>query len=78
MKNEIHQKYIKLCFELAARGKGYVSPNPLVGAVIVKHGKIIGKGYHTGDRKIQTVNELELTKFLFTELNSSPVLILSK
>ncbi len=48
MQNEIHQKYIKECFELAAKGKGYVSPNPLVGAVIVKNGKIIGKGYHSG------------------------------
>ena len=48
MQNEIHRKYIKECFELAKKGKGYVSPNPLVGAVIVKDGKIIGKGYHTG------------------------------
>ncbi len=32
--------------KMAARGKGRVSPNPLVGAVIVKRGKIIGQGYH--------------------------------
>jgi len=32
--------------ELAARGKGQVSPNPLVGCVIVKDGKIIGEGWH--------------------------------
>ena len=38
--------YIKLAFELAKRGKGLVSPNPLVGAVLVKNGRVIGKGYH--------------------------------
>lgn len=39
-------KYMKLAIELAQKGCGFVSPNPLVGAVIVKSGKIIGKGYH--------------------------------
>ena len=48
MHNEIHQKYIKECFELSANGNGFVSPNPLVGAVIVKNRKIIGKGFHSG------------------------------
>ena len=38
--------YIKRCFDLARLGKGKVSPNPLVGAVIVHDGKIIGEGYH--------------------------------
>lgn len=32
--------------ELAARGKGRVSPNPCVGCVIVKKGKMVGEGYH--------------------------------
>lgn len=32
--------------ELAKKGVGYTNPNPLVGAVIVKDGKIIGEGYH--------------------------------
>ncbi|MCG6959060.1 bifunctional diaminohydroxyphosphoribosylaminopyrimidine deaminase/5-amino-6-(5-phosphoribosylamino)uracil reductase RibD [bacterium BMS3Abin03] len=48
MQNKIHQKYIKECFKFAEKGNGFVSPNPLVGAVIVKNGKIIGQGYHTG------------------------------
>ena len=39
-------KFIRECFKLAEKGKGSVSPNPLVGAVLVKGGKIIGKGYH--------------------------------
>jgi len=38
--------YIKRTFELAEKGTGFVSPNPLVGSVIVKNGRIIGEGYH--------------------------------
>lgn len=38
--------YIKRAIELARKGIGHVSPNPLVGAVIVKDGTIVGKGYH--------------------------------
>ncbi len=34
------------CIDLARNGKGQVSPNPLVGCVIVKNGKIISEGYH--------------------------------
>ncbi len=40
------EKYMKRCVELASLGSGYTSPNPLVGAVIVHGGKIIGEGYH--------------------------------
>jgi diaminohydroxyphosphoribosylaminopyrimidine deaminase/5-amino-6-(5-phosphoribosylamino)uracil reductase len=40
------EKYIKRCFELARRGKGRVSPNPLVGCVIVRGGTIVSEGYH--------------------------------
>lgn len=39
--------YIKKCFELAKKATGFVSPNPLVGAVIVYKDKIIADGYHT-------------------------------
>ncbi len=39
---------MKRCLELAAKGMGKVSPNPMVGAVIVHEGKIIGEGFHTG------------------------------
>jgi diaminohydroxyphosphoribosylaminopyrimidine deaminase / 5-amino-6-(5-phosphoribosylamino)uracil reductase len=38
--------YMKKAIDLANRGKGFVNPNPLVGAVIVKNDKIIGEGYH--------------------------------
>ncbi|WP_138160304.1 bifunctional diaminohydroxyphosphoribosylaminopyrimidine deaminase/5-amino-6-(5-phosphoribosylamino)uracil reductase RibD [Peptoniphilus catoniae] len=40
------QEYMKLALDLAKGGMGYVNPNPMVGAVIVKNGKIIGQGYH--------------------------------
>ena len=42
----MHEKYIKRCIELAKLGAGYVSPNPMVGSVIVYNHKIIGEGYH--------------------------------
>ena len=41
-----HEKYMRRCLELAELGAGNVSPNPMVGAVIVVEGKIIGEGYH--------------------------------
>ena len=34
------------CLELARKGAGMVSPNPLVGCVIVRNDKIVGEGYH--------------------------------
>lgn len=41
-----HETYMQRCLELAALGMGNVSPNPMVGAVIVHNDKIIGEGYH--------------------------------
>ena len=40
------EKYMVLAMELAKKGYGYTAPNPVVGAVIVKNGCIIGQGYH--------------------------------
>ena len=37
---------MRRCIELAQNGLGHVSPNPMVGAVIVHNDKIIGEGYH--------------------------------
>lgn len=45
----IHQDdalYMRRCFDLALLGAGSVSPNPMVGALIVCQGRIIGEGYH--------------------------------
>lgn len=40
------REYMRMALQLAEKGSGWVSPNPLVGAVIVKEGRVIGKGYH--------------------------------
>ena len=40
------RRYMKLALRLAERGAGYTSPNPLVGAVIVRDGKVLGEGWH--------------------------------
>lgn len=40
------QEYMRTALQLAKRGSGWVSPNPMVGAVIVKDGRVIGKGFH--------------------------------
>lgn len=43
---QMHEKYMLRCLELAVKGRGLVAPNPMVGAVVVCDGKIIGEGYH--------------------------------
>ncbi len=40
------QNYMFQAIQLAKQGEGWTNPNPMVGAVIVKNGRIIGKGYH--------------------------------
>ena len=39
-------KFMRRCLELAAKAEGLTYPNPMVGAVVVYEGKIIGEGYH--------------------------------
>lgn len=48
MKNSLETDlaYLKRCFDLAQNGEGFTSPNPLVGALFVLDGKVIGEGYH--------------------------------
>ena len=41
------EAFMARALALAERGTGWTSPNPLVGAVIVKDGRIIGEGWHT-------------------------------
>lgn len=41
-----HDSFMRRCLELAGNGTGQVTPNPLVGSVIVCEGRIIGEGYH--------------------------------
>lgn len=40
------KEYMKIALEEASKGTGWTNPNPVVGAVIVKDGRIIGKGHH--------------------------------
>ena len=46
--NKTHEKFMSRALALAKKGEGLVSPNPLVGAVLVKKGEIIGSGWHRG------------------------------
>lgn len=41
------KKWMRVCLSLARKGEGKVSPNPLVGAVVVKEEKLISQGYHS-------------------------------
>jgi len=40
------QHYMQMALDLAIKGEGFTSPNPLVGAVLVKDDKVVGSGYH--------------------------------
>lgn len=42
----IDERFMRRALALARKGEGWVSPNPLVGAVIVRNGRIISEGYH--------------------------------
>ena len=44
--NMTDREYMQLAIDLAQKGCGWTAPNPMVGAVIVKDGKIIGQGLH--------------------------------
>lgn len=46
MEESTDEKYMRRALQLAACGAGHVSPNPMVGAVIVADGRIIGEGFH--------------------------------
>ncbi|MBI4042264.1 MAG: bifunctional diaminohydroxyphosphoribosylaminopyrimidine deaminase/5-amino-6-(5-phosphoribosylamino)uracil reductase RibD [Deltaproteobacteria bacterium] len=47
-KHPEYEGWMRLALSLAEKGRGETSPNPLVGAVIVKDGNLIGVGYHRG------------------------------
>ncbi len=42
----LHERFMKQALTLARRGEGRVSPNPMVGAVVVRRGEVAGRGYH--------------------------------
>lgn len=41
-----HERFMQRCLDLARQGEGYTAPNPMVGAVLVYEGRIIGEGFH--------------------------------
>ncbi len=45
-KQSIDEKYMAMALRLAAKARGRTSPNPMVGAVVVKNGKVIARGWH--------------------------------
>jgi diaminohydroxyphosphoribosylaminopyrimidine deaminase / 5-amino-6-(5-phosphoribosylamino)uracil reductase len=55
-------KFMRRCIELAQKAEGLTYPNPMVGAVVVHNGKIIGEGYHlkTGDHhaEVNAINSV--------------------
>ncbi len=59
------EEYMRMAIALARKGTGAVNPNPLVGAVIVKDGRIIGKGYHA------RYGELHAERAAFADLSES-------
>lgn len=42
----VDETYMRMALELAEQGRGWTSPNPMVGTVIVKDGTVVGKGFH--------------------------------
>src|SRR3954466_12972293 len=44
---ERDERHLSRAIQLASEARGHTSPNPLVGAVIVKNGRCIGEGHHT-------------------------------
>jgi diaminohydroxyphosphoribosylaminopyrimidine deaminase/5-amino-6-(5-phosphoribosylamino)uracil reductase len=46
MSDEADKRYMRMALRLARKGAGRTSPNPMVGAVVVRGGKIVGAGYH--------------------------------
>lgn len=60
------EKYMRLALELAKKAEGWTSPNPMVGAVIVKNGSIIGQGYH------EKYGQLHAERNAITSCSESP------
>lgn len=60
-----NKDFMRLAIELAKKGVGWTAPNPMVGAVIVKDGRIIGTGYH------ERCGELHAERNAFKSLKES-------
>ncbi|MBJ7429525.1 MAG: bifunctional diaminohydroxyphosphoribosylaminopyrimidine deaminase/5-amino-6-(5-phosphoribosylamino)uracil reductase RibD, partial [Bacteroidia bacterium] len=74
-----HEMYMQRCIELAQLGAGGVSPNPLVGCIIVYNNQIIGEGWHqqfgqahAEVNAIQSVKDKSLLKEATLYVNLEP------
>ncbi len=60
---EIDKRYMRRCLQLARCGAGHTEPNPMVGAVVVCRGKIIGEGFHRkcgeGHAEVNAIAEVQ-------------------
>ena len=65
--------YMQRCLELAALGGGNVSPNPMVGAVIVHNNRIIGEGYHQQYGKAHA--EVNAVNYVFQNFSNADELL---
>lgn len=81
----IDEKYMRRCIQLARNGICHAAPNPMVGAVIVRDGKIIGEGYHVrcGEghaevNAIASVKDDSLLKDATIYVSLEPVLTMGK
>jgi diaminohydroxyphosphoribosylaminopyrimidine deaminase/5-amino-6-(5-phosphoribosylamino)uracil reductase len=58
-----HELFMQRCLQLAALSQQWVAPNPMVGAVVVKHGNIIAEGYHQqyggAHAEVNAINTIE-------------------
>jgi diaminohydroxyphosphoribosylaminopyrimidine deaminase/5-amino-6-(5-phosphoribosylamino)uracil reductase len=77
--HHIDEHFMRRVLELALRGKGYVSPNPLVGCVVVHESKIIGEGWHEryGEahaevNAVKTIKNIELLRDSTVYVNLEP------
>ena len=64
--------YMRRAIELAKKGRGWTNPNPMVGAVIVKNGSIIGEGYH------EKCGELHAERNAIASLTESRAVIMGR
>jgi diaminohydroxyphosphoribosylaminopyrimidine deaminase/5-amino-6-(5-phosphoribosylamino)uracil reductase len=46
LRRALDERYLRRALQLAERGRGHTHPNPLVGAVLVRDGHVVGEGYH--------------------------------
>src|SRR5512136_2024673 len=61
--NETDERWMRRALDLAARARGRTSPNPMVGAVLVKNGTVVGEGFHSfagaGHAELEALREAE-------------------